>query len=157
MSASDEARDMVAVAGLFGVLERHLGLAVRFAPRARRGGGCRRRARLAPTQLGAQQIAEQVVVPVPLAVAVERHEEQVRALERVEHRSADRCDAEHGVAERPAHPVEHRRPSEERDVGCREVRQELGTEVVGEQPVVAGERRAAAGVGAARRSASAAR
>ena len=38
----------------------------------------------APSRLGAEHVAEEVVVPVPLSLPIERHQEQVLSLDRLE-------------------------------------------------------------------------
>ena len=65
----------------------------------------RRQLGVAHGQLPVQEIAEEVVIPEPLAVGVERHEEEVGASQRFE-LGRRVLPAEHGVAERPAHPLE---------------------------------------------------
>ena len=85
-----------------------------------------------------QQLAEQVVVAVPLAATVQRNHEQVASFELLEH--PDRpFAAGHGVAERSAHPVEDRRAHEEADLRAREAAQQLGVEVFIDEAVVAAE------------------
>ena len=59
-------------------------------------------------QVGAQHVGEQVVVAVPAAVVVERDDEQVLPLQRLEHRPARPVRAGDGVAQRPGQPVEDR-------------------------------------------------
>ena len=98
--------------------------------------------RLAALELVAQQLAEQVVVAIPLASPVERHDEAVRALERLERVCRPRR-LEHGVAEAAAHAIQHRGVLEEPRLGRRQPGQELEAEVLGHEPVVAGEARGA--------------
>ena len=80
-----EAGGAVDVAAGLGVFDGHLEFAVRFAPG--RGPPVQHDLDLgfAPLQLGAQQIAEQPVVPVPLAPPIQRDEQEVRPFERLEH------------------------------------------------------------------------
>ncbi len=61
---------------------------------------------LAALELASQKLAEHVVVAVPLASPVERHDEAVRAHERLERRRGLR-GLERRVAEVAAHPLEH--------------------------------------------------
>ena len=121
------------------VVDRQLGHAVRLAPLG--GADVQRTDELGLTtlQLGAQQVAEQVVIPIPLAVAVECDEQKVRMRERFEGRTGTGA-VEHRIAERPAHSIEHGRSSQERDFGIREIRKQFGAEILRHQPVVAGER-----------------
>ena len=98
--------------------------------------------RLAALELVAQQLAEQVVVAIPLAPPVERHHEAVRALERLERARRPRR-LEHGVAQTAAHAIQHRGVLEELRLGRRQPGQELEAEVLGHEPVVAGEARGA--------------
>ena len=93
---------------------------------------------LAPLELASQELAEQVVVAVPLASPIERHDEAVRAHERLERRCGLR-GLERRVAEAAAHPLEHRRVREEPGLGLRQPGQDLEAEVLRHQPVVAGE------------------
>ena len=68
---------------------------------------------LAPVQLGQEQLTEQLVVAVPLLAPVQRHQQEVGALQRGQE-TVRPAAAEHGVAQRPGHLVEHRRPGQER-------------------------------------------
>jgi hypothetical protein len=67
---------------------------------------------VAPLELGAKEIAEQMVVAVPLPMAVQGNDERVGAREGLQRISCV-IDAEHGVAQRGRHPVEDRRPEQE--------------------------------------------
>ena len=145
----DQARDPIRVTTGLRVLDRHLGQPVRFEPRGRPAMELGHQGRLAAAELGAQQIAEEVVIPVPLPAPVEGHEEQVRTLELLEHVRRT-LHTEHGVAQRPAHPVEHGGARQERDFGGAEVREQLGSQVVGHEAIVTRERRADTTVGTAR-------
>ena len=75
--------------------------------------------RLAPLELVPQQLAEQVVVAIPLAPPVEPHDEAVRALECVERLCRPRR-LEHGVAEPAGHTLQHRRVLEKGRLGGRQ-------------------------------------
>ena len=66
-------------------------------------------------QLSREQVVKQVVIAVPLAVPVERHEEEVGPLDRGE-LSGGLLALEDPVAERPRHPSQHGRPPEERQM-----------------------------------------
>ena len=96
---------------------------------------------LTTLQLGPQQVAEQVMVPIPLAVPVECDEQKVRVRERFQDCIRARA-VEHRIAEPPAHSIEHGCSRQERDLGVREAREQLGTQILRHQPVVAGERNA---------------
>ena len=93
------------------------------------------------TELAVEELAEQVVVAVAVAGAVERDDQQVVALQRLEHVLRP-GPGEHGVAQRTGHPVEDRRAGQERHRLDRQAGEHLGADVVGEQPVVAAERHA---------------
>ena len=84
---------------------------------------------MATLELRLEELAEQVVVAVPLAAIVERDDERVRARERLER--IGRVDrAEHRVAERWGHPIEDRRAEQERLEIVRLPPQDLLEEVV---------------------------
>ena len=89
-------------------------------------------------EVGAQHVGEQVVVPVPLAVRVERDDEQVLPLQRLQRRPSAR-PAGHRVAQRPGQPVEHRGVEQEPAHALRQPVEHLVAEVVDDEPVVAGE------------------
>ena len=118
-------RHAIRVAGRLGVLERRLRHAVRLAPLGGPQVESRDDLRFAPPQLGRQQLAEQVVVAVPLAAAVEWHHEQVAGLELLEHATRSRL-TQRGVAERSGHRVEDRRVRQERRLGRQDPIEDLG-------------------------------
>ena len=93
---------------------------------------------LAALELVPQQLAEEVVVAIPLARPVERHHEAVRARERLERVRRPRR-LEHGVAETAAHTIQDRGVLEELRLGLRQPGEELEAEVLGYEPVAAGE------------------
>ena len=93
--------------------------------------------RLAVLELLAQQLAEQVVVAIPLASPVEGHHEAVPPLERLE-RVCRPCRLHHGVAKPAAHAIEHRGVLEKLRLGRRQPGQQLEAEVLGHEPVAAG-------------------
>ena len=98
--------------------------------------------RLAALELLAQQLAEQVVVAIPLASPVEGYHEAVPALERLERVCRPRR-LQHGVAETATHAIEHRGVLEKLRLGRRQPGQQLEAEVLGHEPVVAAEARGA--------------
>ena len=67
---------------------------------------------ISPVELGAEQLAEQVVVAVPTAFVVERYDKRVRVLELAEHlpRPGSR---EYRIAQRRRHPAKNRRREQE--------------------------------------------
>ena len=73
----------------------------------------------APPELGAQQVREQVVIAVPLAMIVQRRQEQVAALE-LDQQLGGAAAADGGVADRSGHPLEDRRLDEEVAHGWRQ-------------------------------------
>ena len=113
---------------------------VRRAPRCRAGVELRHQVGLAPRELGLEQVAEEVVVPVPAAAVVERDDEQVRVLELCQ-RLGRVGAVEDRIAQRRGHPVEHRGPREELDVVRPQLGEVLRAQVVRHEPVVAAEAR----------------
>ncbi len=91
-------------------------------------------------QAGPEQVGEQVVVAVPAPPVVERDEEQVGALERLEHRRPARAAGDR-VAQRAGEPVEDGGPEEEVPDGVGLALEDLVGEVVDDVAVVARERR----------------
>src|SRR6266516_4670155 len=91
-------------------------------------------------ELSLQQLAEKMVIAVPLPPVVERDEEEVRAFDLLELvRRA--LVPQHRVAERPAHSVEHGGPAQEAQGAGPQARQVLRVEVVRQVAVVAAEAR----------------
>jgi len=91
-------------------------------------------------ELVEQQVAEEVVVAVPLTGGVEGLQEEVRALQFLEQAvRADRVDD--GVAQRARQPVEDRRVQEEAPNVFGLTVEYLGAQIVDDVAVVAGERR----------------
>ena len=87
---------------------------------------------------GAQQLREQAVVAVPLAVRVESEHEPIGALERRQHVRAGTLVGER-VGEVGADPVDDRRPQQERALPGRLAVEHLGDQVVAHDAVVARE------------------
>ena len=92
--------------------ERLVRTAVPLAParRARQVHG--EQVRMVALELAPEEIAEQMVVAVPLAAIVERDDECVRACEGVE-RIGCAARGEHRIAQGRRHPVENRRREQE--------------------------------------------
>jgi hypothetical protein len=132
-------RDHVHVVGGHGVLKRFLRAAVGPAPVRGVPPEDRQQAGFQPFQLGQQHVAEQVVVAVPEAAPVQRHQQQVRASEFYQG-GVGLGQAEHRFAQRPAHPLEYRGPGEELPVPRRHPCQELRLHVLAHQPVIPAER-----------------
>ena len=108
-----------------------------------------------PHQLRMEELPEEVVVPVPLAVAINRDDEQVSLFEPLED-SARACRPIVRVTQRTAHPVENRGPRQKQHVGPRYPVQEFRAQVLRDEavgPAEAGRRRKvrAAGVHRQRR------
>ena len=103
----DQAGDGVRLTRGVAVDDRRFHQVVGDAPVHRAPVQSRHHMRLAALELGAQQLAEQVVVAIPLAAPVERHHEAVRARERLERVNRPRR-LEHGVAQAAAHAIQHR-------------------------------------------------
>src|ERR1017187_751530 len=94
--------------------------------------------RLGPGQLTAKHLREEMVIAVPLAVVVKRHEEEVLALKDVNDlRGVGGLG--HCVAERRTEPVENSRPRQELPDVPRLATEHLLGEEVDDEPVVASE------------------
>ena len=106
----------------------HQSIARRLSAATRSGSVC--------SSSVSQQLAEQMVVAIPLAPAVEGHHKAVRTPERLERARGPRR-LEHCVAQSGRHAVEDRGVREEPRLDRRQPRQELVTEVGRDKPVVA--------------------
>ena len=134
----DQAGDGVRLAGRATVADRVLGPVVGETPGHCTSVELGHQLGLRPLELVPEKLAEEVVVAVPLPLPVERHHEAVRALERLERlRRPGRL--QHGVAETAAHPHQDRGALEELRFGFRQPREELEAEVLGHEPVAAGQ------------------
>src|SRR4051812_17611382 len=96
--------------------------------------------RLIAQRAGTQSIGEQVVIPVPLTAIVQRHHEQVRPLQRLEHLPSV-STAGHRVAQWTREPVQYRRLRQEVADVTRLTLQYLLDQVVDDVAVVAREPR----------------
>ena len=84
---------------------------------------------MATLELGSKEVAEEVVVAVPLAAIVERDDERVRACQGLE-RIGGVLSAEHGVAEGRRHPSQDRGGEQECPQILRLASQDLIEEVL---------------------------
>ena len=109
---------------------------MRTAPR-RRAAAQRRRGLEAELEL--QQLAEQMVIAIPLTARVQGDQEHVRADEICEH-GGRVLAAEDRVAQLGREPGQHRRAQQELPFLRRERRQDLLGQVVRDVPGAAGER-----------------
>ncbi len=91
--------------------------------------------RLGAIELRPQQVLEQVVIPVPPPVMVERDDEHVRALERLEHPRRV-APLQHRVAEGSRHALEDGGSGEEPELLPAESREMLRPQVVGDETIV---------------------
>jgi hypothetical protein len=130
-------RHSVDIPGLLGVADGRLRLPVRHTPVGRTTQEPWDQVRLGSLQLGAEQLPKEMVVAVPLPIAIQRHQEHVGALQRLQGRRGP-ARLEDSVAEGARHPLENRRSGEEADLARRQVRQHLRPQVVGHQPVAPG-------------------
>ena len=128
------------VAGGDRVADRPLGVVVLGVPGARQPVQLALAAGLEPAQLRPQGPGEEPVDAVALIGAIERHDQQVRARE-LRKRLPGAGALQHGVAERPGELVEDRAAHEELSLRGGSVRQHLVAQVVGHEPVAAGEGR----------------
>jgi hypothetical protein len=111
----------------------------RFAiPRAGASVQNREGIRFGRCQLVLEELAEQMVIPVPLAPGVERDEQQIRMFEFGEQRGRIRLACRR-VAERPAEALQNRCPQQERPQLGRLPGEDLGRQIVDEITFVAGE------------------
>ena len=101
-----DACDAARVAARVSVLESSLGIPVRLVPIGRPCVEHTDEAGLARREVAAKHITEQPVIPVPDAMAVERNQEEVRALDTFELTHGAFC-SEHRITEAPAHLLEH--------------------------------------------------
>jgi hypothetical protein len=90
--------------------------------------------RIPGSQTGAQRIGEEVVVAVPPALVVEWDDEEVLALERLQHRLTVGATGQ-GVAEGAGHLIEHGGVEQERAYLVRLPVQDLLDEVVEDEPM----------------------
>ena len=94
------------VAAGHGVFEGGLRLPVHFMPAAGPAAEVHGEVRVAALDLGAEEVAQQMVEAEPPALAVERDEEQVRPLQPIQG-GAGPLAIQERVAQAPAHAVEH--------------------------------------------------
>lgn len=113
-------------------------LAVGFVPFTSPAMECGERLGLRVGEVGAQDIGEQVVVAKPLSVGVERNQEEVLALETVEHVPAAARLVRDGVAEGRTHAAQDRCRQEEVAKIVGETREDLINEVVEDVASAAG-------------------
>jgi len=127
------------VPGGHGVLQRFPGQVIARAP----GGGAapqdRDQGGLQPFQLREQHVAEQVVVAVPLAAVVQRHQQHVGSGQFGQHRSGA-GQFQHRLAQRPGHALQHRGPGQELPLGGGDPGQELRFHVLGHEQIATAER-----------------
>ena len=98
----------------------------------------RDRVGFAPCELRPKHVAEQMVVAVPLALTIERDQEEVLALDRLE--GASGAGPLHDrVAHRPVEAIEDRGPDEEALPVPGEGPEDFGADVVDDEAIVAGE------------------
>ena len=121
-----------------GVLDRRVLLAVLLMPRTRPAVQFGHRVRLLLGQPRLQHLREQVVVAIPMTVVIERHEEQVGPIKRLQHRPAVSASRDR-IAERRIHTAENRGVQQEGAHLRRLVLQHLLDQVVDDVSVVSGE------------------
>ena len=91
-----------------------------------------------------EHVGEQVVIPIPVATVVERDQEEVPAIQGLQHRLATGL-AGHGIAQRTAQPDEDRGPQQEASDVVGLTLQDLFREVIDDVAIVPGEARDEAG------------
>jgi hypothetical protein len=127
------------VPGCVGVVDRGLELAVRSTPVGRPAVELAHQSRLLARELREQQLAEQVVEAEPFSTVVERHEEEIRLLDRLQP-ACGVAALQHRVAERRGHPLEHRAAGEEPQLLRGQAGEMLDLQIVGDETVVSAER-----------------
>ena len=138
-SCSTRSGHGIDVFGGDGVFQRLFGLVVAQAPGGRAAAQHRDQAGFQAVQLGEQHVAEQVVVAVPLAAAVQRHQQQAGPGQLGQRRGRAAL-IQHRLAQRPAHPLQHRGPGHEHPLRRRDPGQELRLQIRTDPPVRAAER-----------------
>ena len=93
---------------------------------------------LPPPQFGTEQLAEQVMIAVPLTAPVQRNHQQIPALHPFEKLSGS-LPLQDGVAQRSAHPIEDRGAAHERHFRVGQVVKQFRAQVVAHETVIAGE------------------
>ena len=92
------------------------------------------------TKLAEQELSKEAVVAEPLAPAIERDEERVRSLEPAQLPLCARL-SEHGLTQRSAQLIEHRRATKEPLIVLGQLAQRLAIQIVRDVPVVPRDRR----------------
>lgn len=128
--------NLIDVPGCDGVFHRRLRQIVAAAPAGRAAAQLGHQFRLETAQLGQQHVTEQVVVPVPLSLPVQRNQQQIGPRQIGQGRCGP-AQLEHRVAERPAHAVQHRGPGQEHPLLPGDPGEELRLDVVRHEPVAA--------------------
>ena len=107
-----QGRDKVDVLGLLGVGNGFLRLAIRFPPAGGAAAELRGMPGVATVQLGPQELLEEMVVAVPLPLMIERQDEAVGALQRLQSLGRS-LRLEDRVTERAGQTRENGRPCQE--------------------------------------------
>ena len=140
--ADDRALDQIGgvldVAGVEGVPDRRHRLAGRVVPPGR--PPVQRHDLLGPllAQVAAEHVGEQVVVAVPLPAVVQAYDEQVRAVQQLQHRPPVARTGDR-IAQGSAEPVQDRGLQQEAAYGVGLATEHLLDQVVHDEPVVARE------------------
>src|SRR6266511_2304520 len=108
----DQLRRFREVAGRGSVRDRLVHGALRLVPGSGAAMKLGEERALSARELASQQVAKEVVIAVPLAARVERHQEEVRAVDLLEPQ-ARVFAAGHRIAKRRAQPLEDRRVEQE--------------------------------------------
>ena len=140
----DQVRRPLEVLGRQRVADGFGPIAVLLIPLARPPVQVRGGVGLLVQQARSQHVGEQVVIPIPLATVVERDQEEVPALQGLQHGLATGL-AGHGIAQRTAQPVEDRGPQQEASDVVGLTLQDLFREVIDDVAIVPGEARDEAG------------
>jgi hypothetical protein len=104
---------------------------------------------LTPLQLGTEQLLEQMVVAIPPTLSVKGDQQQVGPLQPGKDIAGSGA-VQDRIAQRPTHPLQHRRAGQERHPLRWKLAQQLRPQVVGHEPIIPGEPSPPMATGAAR-------
>ena len=133
-----QAGGLIDVSGGHGVLQRVLIHAVARIPCGGASLQHRDQLRTLAFQLRQEHVTEQVVVAVPLPPLVQRHQQQVGPGQ-IGQRRRGSGPVQHRLAQRPAHPLQHRGPGQEGPLPRGDPGQELRLHVLADEPVIPGD------------------
>jgi hypothetical protein len=107
------------------VIDRRLGHAICLVPPRGAQVQLGNHFRFSPSEFGVQGLPKQIVIAIPLAPSVERHNQQVASLETIED-TGRAIASDDGVAQRTGEPIEDRGTGEKGNVGAETWRRNSG-------------------------------